>query len=181
MILIFVLVSFKGYKDVKQGKDKHEQRNYDEDIDAAEYNKASPKLNKKASIMQEIKQKGCFHYFKRWAIYVWAIRSMYAAAAVHIYDISTDIGVILEWWLLAYQQTNVDNWPLTPVYAQLDMTVLFIAALVALNIYRSVHTFLNRRSPIFYSCVCLYNIQSNRGLSALQIHQEMQSLFRSIL
>ena len=147
MLIIFVAVSIKGYSDVKAGLDRGRSimfLRYDLDIDDEEYNEddlAGGRSKSKESVSGE-KKKGCWHYFKRWAMYTWTIRSMYAAAAVHIYDISTDIGVMLEWWLLSYQQRNKENWALTEVYAELDMTVLFVAALVAFNIYRLISSFL---------------------------------------
>ena len=149
MMIIFIAVSIKGYRDVKLGRDKGGSMfniRYDLDIDDENYEEEDTNKGNKHKRKEshgQLKQKGCWHYFKRWAMYTWTIRSMYAAAAVHIYDISTDIGVILEWYLLAYQQQTLgEDWALYEVYKELNMTVLFIAALVALNVYRFISSFL---------------------------------------
>ena len=89
MMLIFIAVSIKGYRDVRLDKDKHSTGiDYDEDNENDYKASSEHILRKQSTFLNDIKEYGCFHYFKRWAMYTWNIRSMYLAAAIHIYDIS---------------------------------------------------------------------------------------------
>ena len=147
MMIIFIAVSIKGYRDVKLGRDRANTSmfmRYDLDIDDEEYKeeeagkggiqrKETFGSEKKKDVGIILKDGQCIH----------GPLDKCTLQLLHIYDISTDIGVILEWYLLAYQQFNLkEDWALYDVYAHLNMTVLFIAALVALNLYRFISSFL---------------------------------------
>ena len=46
---------------------------------------------------------------KDWLSRVWKRRGIYSPVLVHIYDTSTDIGVIIIWGQLAFKEKNSDD------------------------------------------------------------------------
>ena len=68
------------------------------------------------------------HFFYR----LWRMRSVYTPLIIHIYDTSTDIGVIYEWYLLARRERRGKN------VESLDMEGLFWAATGCMIAYRGL-------------------------------------------
>lgn len=66
---------------------------------------------------------------KGWISRTWKKRGIYAPVLVHIYDTSTDIGVIVIWGQLAFQDGNDD-------VKHIDMMTMFILGCVFLVVYR---------------------------------------------
>ena len=66
-------------------------------------------------------------FFKLWFRVVWKLRSVYCSVAVHIFDILTDILVILSW--LSYPDISNDN---------IDPRVMAISAIIVLVIHKLV-------------------------------------------
>ena len=60
---------------------------------------------------------------------VWAKRAIYGQILVHLYDTATDIGVLVEWGILAYDDTD---------YYSIDMRTMFFASIGFLIFYRLI-------------------------------------------
>eukprot|EP01083_Nonionella_stella_P086916 241641_1 len=60
---------------------------------------------------------------------VWTKRAIYAPLLVHLYDTSTDIGVIVEWWILAEEPNNDLN-------DAINMTIIIWLSIGFLIFYR---------------------------------------------
>ena len=58
---------------------------------------------------------------------VWSRRAIYGQILVHLYDTATDIGVLIEWFILAYDGTD---------YQSVNMKALFWASILFQFIYR---------------------------------------------
>ena len=72
----------------------------------------------------------------KWISVIWKQRGIYLPILVHIYDTSTDIGVIIIWADLAFEDMK------NPKYVEhIDMLLLFILALVFIVIYRIAGAF----------------------------------------
>ena len=71
----------------------------------------------------------------RWMSLVWRMKSIYLSALVHIYDIGTDVGIIVQWGYLAFDeledkdQNNVRG---------VDMMGLFLGSLLFFWLYRVI-------------------------------------------
>eukprot|EP01084_Bolivina_argentea_P250011 418711_1 len=46
---------------------------------------------------------------KLWFKVVWKMRSIYACFAVHVFDVLTDILVIIKWWNLEQTEGDIEN------------------------------------------------------------------------
>eukprot|EP01084_Bolivina_argentea_P138180 243330_1 len=66
---------------------------------------------------------------------VWSQRTIYASVIVHFYDTATDIGVLITWYNLYYNEMHGTN------YKTVDMSVFFWGGCSVLLFYRFV-TFL---------------------------------------
>eukprot|EP01083_Nonionella_stella_P008284 23835_1 len=71
---------------------------------------------------------------------VWKMRSIYAAVLIHFYDTATDIGVMVDWWLLAQDEASGVN------YESVDMTNLFWASVAFLVLYRIISVIMIMKS-----------------------------------
>eukprot|EP01084_Bolivina_argentea_P062195 113718_1 len=65
---------------------------------------------------------------------IWAMRSVYAAVLVHLYDTATDVGVMVDWWFLAKDEQMGEE-----DYESLDMTTMFYCSVSFLILYRIIH------------------------------------------
>eukprot|EP01083_Nonionella_stella_P005845 16873_1 len=79
-LILFIVVCVHGWKKVRQMERKHEA-----ETDANE--KVPPK------------KRGCCRRLLSWMKLVWKMKSIYLSALVHIYDIGTDVGIIVDWGL----------------------------------------------------------------------------------
>eukprot|EP01083_Nonionella_stella_P148545 470394_1 len=73
--------------------------------------------------------------FTSWISLVWRMKSIYLSALVHIYDVCTDVGIMVQWMGLAIEETR--NKKANNVRG-LDMMALVIASFVAFFLYRFV-------------------------------------------
>eukprot|EP00483_Globobulimina_turgida_P005314 UN05324 len=64
---------------------------------------------------------------------IWKQRGIYAPILVHLYDTTTDIGIIIDWGQKAKQERNGQI-----EYNTINMNVFFVAALSFLLLYRIV-------------------------------------------
>eukprot|EP01084_Bolivina_argentea_P030231 56047_1 len=69
---------------------------------------------------------------KLWFKMVWKMRSIYASFAVHIFDVLTDILVILEWWNLENNGNDIKN---------VDARVMSICGILIMFFHRFITTF----------------------------------------
>eukprot|EP01083_Nonionella_stella_P185300 675405_1 len=73
--------------------------------------------------------------YTSWVSLVWKMKSIYLSALVHIYDVCTDVGIIVQWMGAAleerkdYKENNVRG---------IDMMALFVFSIVAFFLYRFV-------------------------------------------
>eukprot|EP01084_Bolivina_argentea_P272992 464939_1 len=58
---------------------------------------------------------------------IWATRAIYGQILAHLYDTATDVGVLVEWYILAYDDTD---------YKSIDMYIMFWASIGFLAVYR---------------------------------------------
>eukprot|EP01083_Nonionella_stella_P008792 25408_1 len=65
---------------------------------------------------------------------LWKKKGIYGHIIVHLYDTATDIGVLIQWGILAENEANGDD------IKSLNMSVLFGASLAFLLIYRLIST-----------------------------------------
>lgn len=82
---------------------------------------------------------GCKRYLA-WMKLVWKMKSIYLSALVHIYDIGTDVGIIVDW---GGQMLDEREWERTDGESGkdvrgLDMTGLFCSSVVAFLLYRFI-------------------------------------------
>eukprot|EP01083_Nonionella_stella_P086917 241643_1 len=69
---------------------------------------------------------------------VWTKRGIYAPILVHLYDTSTDIGVIVEWWILAKNPNNEINDAINMtviIWLSFGFLILYRLATIAMLIY----------------------------------------------
>ena len=60
---------------------------------------------------------------------VWSRKGIYLQVLVHLYDTATDIGVLIEWYRLAYDDID---------YESINMKIMFWTSVTFLYIYRLV-------------------------------------------
>eukprot|EP01083_Nonionella_stella_P064183 167058_1 len=70
-----------------------------------------------------------------WFSLVWKMKSIYLSALVHIYDVCTDVGIIVQWMGDAIDERNN---PDEHNVRGIDMMALFISSVVAFFLYRFV-------------------------------------------
>eukprot|EP01083_Nonionella_stella_P304857 1061208_1 len=111
MFLLFVFVSAKSYRDFQFRKN----REYDEG-------------------------KGCNpRKLKAYRAHAWQIKTLYFQVLLHIFDISTDIGVLVEWYSLCAQHDSFnDNSHIQ--YDGVDMPFLFACGVIVFTAYRIMST-----------------------------------------
>eukprot|EP01084_Bolivina_argentea_P303497 523989_1 len=71
-------------------------------------------------------------FCKLWFKIIWQMREVYMSFAVHIFDIFTDILVIIEWWNLEQNGKDVEN---------IDTKIMAICAITVLLFHRFITTF----------------------------------------
>eukprot|EP01083_Nonionella_stella_P018121 50662_1 len=76
--------------------------------------------------------------FRSWITTVWKMKSIYLSALVHIYDIGTDVGIIVDWGLQMNQENN--GGPKHDVRG-IDMEGLFAASILAFFLYRFISAY----------------------------------------
>lgn len=79
----------------------------------------------------------CCGKFLDWILYTIKLRSMYYAAILHIYDMASDVGVMVEWYQPAFGYLKND-----PINDNIDMPLFFILSLAAFFAYKVVSTVL---------------------------------------
>eukprot|EP01083_Nonionella_stella_P098250 276217_1 len=88
---------------------------------------------------------------------VWRQRSIYAAILVHFYDTATDIGVLIDWYILMENERNG-----TADYESLDMILFFWSGLCFMLLYRfciMIYLIYNHRAKnIFIYFLCLLDL-----------------------
>eukprot|EP01083_Nonionella_stella_P142339 440217_1 len=111
MFLLFVFVSAKSYRDFQFRKN----RQYKEG-------------------------KGCNpRKLKAYKAHAWQIKTLYFQVLLHIFDISTDIGVLVEWYSLCAQHDSFnDNSHIQ--YDGVDMPFLFACGVIVFTAYRIMST-----------------------------------------
>lgn len=67
----------------------------------------------------------------------WKQKGIYGQVLVHLYDTATDVGILVEWGILAYDGNN---------YQAIDMRVMFYTSLGFLMFYRLISVILVVRS-----------------------------------
>ena len=86
---------------------------------------------------------------------------MYGGMIVHIFDTASDLGVLIEWYILSYnERNNIINIP------HLNMTLMFYCNLFALILYRLI------------SCVWVYHLTKSIKQAILQFFDLL--LFKAI-
>ena len=68
--------------------------------------------------------------FAKFLVRVWKLRGVFTPLIIHIYDTSTDIGVLYEWYFLAQKEKKGEN------IKSLDMQLLFWVAMGCMLFYR---------------------------------------------
>eukprot|EP01083_Nonionella_stella_P315883 1142365_1 len=152
--LITIIVSIIGAKYVRKEflvqKEKanqqsmqitlHEQQTNDKD----EPNTESPKEDPNPSIPAVNKMS----FIKLWLKIVWKMRSVYISLAVHIFDVLTDILVLIEWWYLEDESKGGEDLP------HIDARLMALCAIITLFLHKIVSTlafWIKERSV--YRCV----------------------------
>ena len=82
------------------------------------------------SIYVYCRKKGEKLKFIKFLYHVWKLRGVFTPLVIHIYDTSTDIGVLHEWYFLAQREKNGDG------IKSLDMERLFWIAMGFMIVYR---------------------------------------------
>eukprot|EP01083_Nonionella_stella_P318673 1165992_1 len=116
-LILFIIVCAFGWKKVRENERKQEE------------------AKKEADEAYEIQKKGGCKLILSWMKLVWKMKSIYLSALVHIYDIGTDVGIIVDWGLLANREFlggPKDN------VRGLDMRGLFGGSLLAFFLYRFI-------------------------------------------
>eukprot|EP01083_Nonionella_stella_P192428 711306_1 len=70
-------------------------------------------------------------FIKLWFKIVWKMRSVYVSLAVHIFDVLTDILVLIEWWYLEEGGTDLRH---------IDSRLMAICAIITLLLHKTVST-----------------------------------------
>eukprot|EP01083_Nonionella_stella_P108949 317216_1 len=118
-LILFIIVCAFGWKKVRENERKQEE------------------AKKEADEAYEIQKKGGCKLILSWMKLVWKMKSIYLSALVHIYDIATDVGIIVDWG--TQMQRENDN----PVLSKhnvrgLNMGGLFAGSLLAFFLYRFI-------------------------------------------
>eukprot|EP01084_Bolivina_argentea_P216577 367893_1 len=70
-----------------------------------------------------------------WLKTLWILKKIYLTSLLHIFDVATDVGIIVDWGYQAFAEKNGgDNKNL----GELDMMVMFLCSLVAWFLYRFI-------------------------------------------
>ena len=69
-------------------------------------------------------------FCKSWFKIVWKMRSVYCAFAVHVFDVLTDVLVLIQWWTLEHNGVDVKH---------IDAKVMALC-MVTLLIYKVIST-----------------------------------------
>eukprot|EP01083_Nonionella_stella_P006082 17599_1 len=88
--------------------------------------------------MSQREKRACKQLCKRfaaWMSLVWKMKSIYLSALVHIYDIGTDVGIIVDWG--TQMNKEIHGGPEHDVRG-LDMRGLFGGAILAFFLYRFI-------------------------------------------
>eukprot|EP01083_Nonionella_stella_P157215 510191_1 len=83
---------------------------------------------------------------------LWSKKKMYGPMIVHIFDTASDVGVLVEWYILAQKETNDPYFNVE----SLDMTIMFWCNLGAILLYR------------FISTIWIYRLTASVSQSLLQ-------------
>ena len=75
-----------------------------------------------------------------WFMLIWNMKTLYLTSLIHIYDIATDIGILIEWGHLSYLQFNKSDNMID--VGNLNMFELFIWSVIAFLLYRIISAFL---------------------------------------
>eukprot|EP01083_Nonionella_stella_P211720 765192_1 len=89
---------------------------------------------KKRDAYKELK--GCKRYTS-WLSTVWKMKGIYLSALVHIYDIATDIGIIVNWGYQAFAEDQGQTGTKTDVRG-INMMGLWASSMVAFLLYRFI-------------------------------------------
>eukprot|EP01084_Bolivina_argentea_P099215 178347_1 len=85
--------------------------------------------------LQTVHKKHSCRRYLQWIKLVWKMKSIYLSALVHIYDIATDVGIIVDWGIQAFDEKN--GGPKENVRG-LNMMGLFLSSIVAFFLYRFI-------------------------------------------
>eukprot|EP01083_Nonionella_stella_P318674 1165999_1 len=120
-LILFIIVCAFGWKKVRENERKQEE------------------AKKEADEAYEIQKKGGCKLILSWMKLVWKMKSIYLSALVHIYDIATDVGIIVDWGT-QMQRENYGEIHGDPEYnvRGLDMGGLFAGSLLAFFLYRFI-------------------------------------------
>ena len=84
--------------------------------------------------IEETENSGKCKRFRRWIKLVWKMKSMYLSGLVHIYDIATDVGVIIDWGQQAFAERRGGAHDVRGV----NMMAFFVTSIVVFCLYRLV-------------------------------------------
>eukprot|EP01083_Nonionella_stella_P292757 995783_1 len=83
---------------------------------------------------EEYKSLSKMHFCKLWFKIVWKMRSVYGAFAVHMFDVLTDILIIIEWWHLKGNDPEGGR----DGIAHIDARTMAISAIIVLLFHKCV-------------------------------------------
>eukprot|EP01084_Bolivina_argentea_P067013 122137_1 len=94
------------------------------------------RMKEKLDITEDTVHQSCWRRYLMWFKLVYRMKSIYFSALVHIYDIATDVGIIVDWGAQMIKENRADH-PSDDV-RDVNMTGLFTTAVVAFFLYRFV-------------------------------------------
>eukprot|EP01083_Nonionella_stella_P108948 317209_1 len=94
------------------------------------------RMKEKLDITEDTVHQSCWRRYLMWFKLVYRMKSIYFSALVHIYDIATDVGIIVDWGAQMIKENRGDH-PSDDV-RDVNMTGLFTTAVVAFFLYRFV-------------------------------------------
>eukprot|EP01084_Bolivina_argentea_P177511 306948_1 len=153
-IILLIFVSFHAWSIVKQQKSQQFQQqmvinkqnqNAINNTNNTIANQAATMLAPKTHTIPSVQRGKCctiFHDIIPWFLLVWNMKTLYFTSLIHIYDIATDIGILIEWAELSYLQHIKHKSTQSLNLGNLNMFELFICAFFAFWLYRIITAFL---------------------------------------
>eukprot|EP01084_Bolivina_argentea_P259444 437760_1 len=121
--IIIIIISISGVKYVRHEFTLQQQK--------VTYQKSQTTQTNVEETTNQYQMISKMNFCKLWFKIVWKMRSVYCAFVVHVFDVLTDVLVIIEWWNLEQSGTDIPN---------IDPKTMALCGIVVLLFHKFIST-----------------------------------------